>query len=91
MKPGYKWFQYLMPSSYSLSALAGIQFGHNQNIISVSKNNVTTNMTVAAYIEKLYDFRPGKKYEFVVGLLVFWVVLQFFIYLTFKFVSHLKR
>eukprot|EP00644_Phytophthora_capsici_P007709 jgi/Phyca11/530299/estExt2_fgenesh1_pm.C_PHYCAscaffold_610001 len=91
MKPGYKWFQYVMPSSYSLSALAGILLGDNQDIISVTAKNVTKNMTVAAFVDKTYDFRPGKKYEFMVGLLVFWVVLQVFIYLTFKFVSHLKR
>ncbi|KAL3664648.1 hypothetical protein V7S43_010397 [Phytophthora oleae] len=91
MKPGYKWFQYLMPSSYSLSALAGILLGNNQDMISVTAKNVTKNMTVAAFVEKTYDFRPGKKYDFMAGLLVFWVVLQVFIYLTFKFVSHLKR
>ncbi|KAG6614448.1 ATP-binding Cassette (ABC) Superfamily [Phytophthora cinnamomi] len=91
MKPGYKWFQYLMPSYYSLSALAGIQLGNRQDIIAVTAKNVTTNMTVAAFIKKTYDFRPERKYEFMAGLLVIWAVLQVAIYLTFKFVSHLKR
>ncbi|KAH7472627.1 ABC transporter G family member 37 [Phytophthora ramorum] len=91
MKAGYKWFTYLMPSSYSLAALVGAQFGDNQDVISVPSGNTTTNMTVAAYIEKTYDFRPERKYNFMAGLLVIWVVLQVAIYLTFKFVSHLKR
>ncbi|GMF55131.1 unnamed protein product [Phytophthora fragariaefolia] len=91
MKPGYKWFQYLMPSYYSLSALVGVQFGDNQDIITVTAKNVTTQMTVANYITKTYDFHPERKYEFMAGLLVIWAVLQVAIYLTFKFVSHLKR
>ncbi|KAL4145884.1 hypothetical protein PRNP1_011757 [Phytophthora ramorum] len=91
MKPGYKWFQYLMPSYYSLSALAGIQFGDKQDIIAVPVKGVPTNMTVVAYIKKTYDFHPERNYDFMAGLLVIWVVLQLAIYLTFKYVSHLKR
>ncbi|RLN53347.1 hypothetical protein BBP00_00009345, partial [Phytophthora kernoviae] len=91
MKAGYKWFQYLMPSSYSLPALVGVQFGENQDIIAVTANNVTKQMTVADYIANTYDFRPDRKYDFMVGLIVIWVVLQVAIYLTFKYVSHLKR
>eukprot|EP00644_Phytophthora_capsici_P007708 jgi/Phyca11/536708/estExt2_fgenesh1_pg.C_PHYCAscaffold_610002 len=91
MKAGYKWFTYLMPSSYSLAALVGVQFGDNQDVIAVPSGNTTTNMTVAHYIEKTYDFRPDSKFNFMAGLLVIWVVLQVAIYLTFKYVSHLKR
>ncbi|EEY60835.1 ATP-binding Cassette (ABC) Superfamily [Phytophthora infestans T30-4] len=91
MKAGYKWFTYLMPSSYSLAALVGVQFGTNQDIITVTMGNASTDMTVSAYIEKTYDFRPESKYNFMAGLLVIWVVLQVAIYLTFKYVSHLKR
>ncbi|KAG2504219.1 hypothetical protein JM18_009576, partial [Phytophthora kernoviae] len=91
MKAGYKWFQYLMPSSYSLAALVGVQFGDRQDIITVTAKNMTMKMTVADYIEKTYDFRPNHKYDFMVGLIVIWVVLQVAIYLTFKYVSHLKR
>ncbi|KAG6957952.1 hypothetical protein JG687_00009672 [Phytophthora cactorum] len=91
MKAGYKWFTYLMPSSYSLSALVGVQFGEVQDIISVTEGGVTTDMTVAQYIEDTYDFRPNRKYNFMAGLMVIWVVLQLAIYLTFKYVSHLKR
>ncbi|KAG3138674.1 ABC transporter G family member 37 [Phytophthora idaei] len=91
MKAGYKWFTYLMPSSYSLSALVGVQFGEVQDVISVTEGGVTTDMTVAQYIEDTYDFRPNRKYNFMAGLMVIWVVLQLAIYLTFKYVSHLKR
>ncbi|KAL7999149.1 putative AAA+ ATPase domain, pigment precursor permease/Protein ATP-binding cassette sub-family G [Plasmopara halstedii] len=91
MKVGYKWFQYLMPSYYSLCVLAGIQFGDNHDIITVTTNGMATNMTVAAYVKKSYDFQPEHKYHFMAGLLVIWVVLQLAIYLTFKYVSHLKR
>eukprot|EP00644_Phytophthora_capsici_P005485 jgi/Phyca11/512023/fgenesh2_kg.PHYCAscaffold_117_\ len=91
MKAGYKWFTYLMPSSYSLAALVGVQFGEVQDIITVTSGNTSTEMTVAQYIEDIYDFRPDSKYNFMAGLLVIWVVLQLAIYLTFKYVSHLKR
>ncbi|CEG47929.1 atp-binding cassette superfamily [Plasmopara halstedii] len=91
MKAGYKWFTYLMPSSYSLSALVGVLFGEKQDVIAVTTNGVTTDMTVAQYIEDLYDFRPNRKYNFMVGLIVIWGILQLAIYLTFKYVSHLKR
>eukprot|EP00644_Phytophthora_capsici_P005488 jgi/Phyca11/557455/estExt2_Genewise1Plus.C_PHYCAscaffold_1170012 len=91
MKAGYKWFTYLIPSSYSLSALVGVQFGEVQDIITVTSGNTTTEMTVAAYIEKTYDFRPSRKYNFMVGLIVIWFVVQLAIFLTLKYVSHLKR
>ncbi|GMF48228.1 unnamed protein product [Phytophthora fragariaefolia] len=91
MKVGYKWFTYLMPSSYSLAALVGVQFGESQDIIAVTSGNTTTNMTVAHYIEKTYDFRPNRKYNFMAGLIVIWFVVQLAIYLTLKYVSHLKR
>ncbi|RLN75940.1 hypothetical protein BBJ28_00024983 [Nothophytophthora sp. Chile5] len=91
MKAGYKWFSYLMPSSYALAALVGVQFGENQDLIEVTANGVTTEQTVAQYIEDTYDFRPNRKYNFMAGLIVIWVVVQLAIYLTFKYVSHLKR
>ncbi|RLN57178.1 hypothetical protein BBJ29_005464 [Phytophthora kernoviae] len=36
MKVGYKWFTYLMPSSYLLTALVGVQFGDNQDVMAVT-------------------------------------------------------
>ncbi|EEY54093.1 ATP-binding Cassette (ABC) Superfamily [Phytophthora infestans T30-4] len=84
MMAGYKWFTCLMPSSYSLAALVGVQFGEAQDVISVTDGGVTTEMTVAQYIEDTYDFRPNRKYNFMVGLMVIWAVLQMAIYLTFN-------
>ncbi|KAL4146226.1 hypothetical protein PRNP1_012096 [Phytophthora ramorum] len=68
-----------------------LEFGDSQDIISVPSGNTTTDMTVAHYIEITYDFRPDRKYNFMVGLLVIWAVVQIAIYLTLKYVSHLKR
>ncbi|KAI9997000.1 hypothetical protein PInf_000432 [Phytophthora infestans] len=87
MMAGYKWFTYLMPSSYSLAALVGVQFGEAQDVISVTDGGVTTEMTVAQYIEDTYDFRPNRKYNFMAGLMVIWAVLQMAIYLTFKYTT----
>ncbi|ETN22080.1 hypothetical protein PPTG_20880 [Phytophthora nicotianae INRA-310] len=47
-KTVYKGFMYLMPSSYSLSAL---------------DDGVTTEMTVGQYIKKHYKLRPNDKYS----------------------------
>jgi ABC-type multidrug transport system ATPase subunit/ABC-type multidrug transport system permease subunit len=91
MKAFYKWFTYVMPSSYSLSALVGVLLGEKQNLVSVVNGQVTTKVTVEQYIEVEYDFRPEAKYNFMVGLIVFWVIVQLAIYLTLKYVSHLKR
>ncbi|KAF1785235.1 P-loop containing nucleoside triphosphate hydrolase [Phytophthora cactorum] len=88
---GYKWFTYLMPSSYSLSALVGGPVRRGPGRLLCDGGRVTTDMTVAQYIEDTYDFRPNRKYNFMAGLMVIWVVLQLAIYLTFKYVSHLKR
>eukprot|EP00644_Phytophthora_capsici_P001183 jgi/Phyca11/129625/e_gw1.86.8.1 len=91
MRAGYKWFQYLVPSSYSLAALVGVQFGHRQDVILVPTGSSNKTMTVADYIAENYDFRPELKYNFMAGLIVIWVVLQVAIFLTLKYVSHLKR
>ncbi|KAF4032991.1 hypothetical protein GN244_ATG15097 [Phytophthora infestans] len=91
MEAGYKWFTSLMPSSYSLSVLVSVQFGEVQDIISVTDDGVTAETTVTQYIEDTYDLRPNRKYNFMVGLMVIWAMLQMAIYFTFKYVSHLKR
>jgi hypothetical protein len=80
-----------MPSSYSLSALVGGLFGESEILVLVPQGGTVVNMTVAEYIDIEYDFRPDAKYQFMVGLIVFWFVIQTAIYLTLKYVSHLKR
>ncbi|TYZ68175.1 hypothetical protein PybrP1_000978 [[Pythium] brassicae (nom. inval.)] len=53
--------------------------------------NTTVSMPVSQYVQEEYDFRPDSKYNFMLGLLGFWAVVQLAIYLTLKYVSHLKR
>ncbi|KAE8998724.1 hypothetical protein PF011_g14930 [Phytophthora fragariae] len=53
-----------------------MQFGEIQDVIAVTVNGVTTDMTVAEYIADTYDFRLNCKYNFMAGLIVIWVVLQ---------------
>ncbi|GAB9471867.1 Atp-binding protein [Globisporangium polare] len=92
MKSFYKWFTYLMPSSYSLAALVGGLFGDSNQLVEITAANGTKSLEkVSTYIKTEYDFRPDSKYNFMIGLIVFWVVIQLAIYLTLKFVSHLKR
>ncbi|KAF1789729.1 hypothetical protein GQ600_13493 [Phytophthora cactorum] len=59
----------LMPSSYSPEALVSGQFG---DIIAVTSGDNTTDVTVAQYIEETYAFRPNRKYNFMVDLVVIW-------------------
>jgi ABC-type multidrug transport system ATPase subunit/ABC-type multidrug transport system permease subunit len=93
MESWYKWIQYIMPSSYSLNALVGVLLGERETPVSVpgTAGQPATLMPVSQYVEQEYDFRPDSKYNFMVGLLGFWVVVQLAIYLTLKYVSHLKR
>jgi ABC-type multidrug transport system ATPase subunit/ABC-type multidrug transport system permease subunit len=91
MKGYYKWIQYIMPSSYSLPALVGGLIGKSDILVSVTTGNTTEKMTVAKYLHNEYDFRPDSKYNFMLGLIGFWIAVQLAIYLTLKFVSHLKR
>ncbi|TMW55276.1 hypothetical protein Poli38472_013167 [Pythium oligandrum] len=94
MKDWYKWIQYIMPSAYSLPALVGVQLGECKadNIACRELPDATGKLVlVEKFVHGEYDFRPGSMYAFMAGLIVFWVVIQLFIYLTLKYVSHLKR
>ncbi|KAE8880156.1 hypothetical protein PF005_g13673 [Phytophthora fragariae] len=75
-----QWMSALMPNekvtNVALAALVGMQFGEIQDVIAVTVNGVTTDMTVAEYIADTYDFRLNCKYNFMAGLIVIWVVLQ---------------
>ncbi|DAZ97790.1 TPA: hypothetical protein N0F65_009536 [Lagenidium giganteum] len=101
MKSFYKWITYIMPSKYSFQALVGSQLG--QCVVYANGKNSTgctimdvkdkagNLMTVEAFIKKDYDLQPQDKYTMMVALMIFWVVIQVFIFLTLKYVSHLKR
>ncbi|TMW55278.1 hypothetical protein Poli38472_013169 [Pythium oligandrum] len=94
MKGWYKWIRYIMPSSYSLSALVGVQLGEckDGNIACQELPDAAGNLVqVEKFVRDEYDFRPDSMYSFMAGLIVFWIVIQLFIYLTLKYVSHLKR
>nr|CCA23972.1 hypothetical protein SORBIDRAFT_04g007270 [Albugo laibachii Nc14] len=98
MRSFYKWFKYLMPSSYSLAALVSIQFGECSDLvpdgcqmITVTSNNMNKTMSVETYVNGEYDFNPEYKYNNMAALIVFWVAVQVLIFLTLKYVSHLKR
>ncbi|KAG3063673.1 hypothetical protein PC121_g12056 [Phytophthora cactorum] len=69
----------LMPSSYSPEALVSGQFG---DIIAVISGDNTTDVTVAQYIEETYAFRPNRKYNFMVDLVVIWA------WCSYLFTSH---
>ncbi|KAG2767864.1 hypothetical protein Pcac1_g20842 [Phytophthora cactorum] len=69
----------LMPSSYSPEALVSGQFG---DIIAVTSGDNTTDVTVAQYIEETYAFRPNRKYNFMVDLVVIWA------WCSYLFTSH---
>ncbi|KAL0583310.1 hypothetical protein ABG067_006811 [Albugo candida] len=98
MRSFYKWFKYLMPSSYSLAALVSIQFGECSDLvpdgcqmITVTSGNTNKTMSVESYVNGEYDFNPEYKYNNMIALIVFWVAVQALIFLTLKYVSHLKR
>jgi ABC-type multidrug transport system ATPase subunit/ABC-type multidrug transport system permease subunit len=97
MKGYYKWITYLVPSTYSLAALVTIELGDCSDLTETGcavlndPSLKTGPTTVAGYVSQEYDFRPDLLVRNVIILGVFWVVIQLFIYLTLKYVSHLKR
>jgi ABC-type multidrug transport system ATPase subunit/ABC-type multidrug transport system permease subunit len=94
MEGFYQWIQYIMPSYYSLAGLVGIQLGDCKGdsfgCRMVDLGNGTQTQ-VAEWIKEEYNFHPEAKVGFLFALLGFWVFTQVMIYLTLKYVSHLKR
>jgi ABC-type multidrug transport system ATPase subunit/ABC-type multidrug transport system permease subunit len=92
MKSYYQWIQYIMPSSYALSALVSVQLGKCEDpSVDPGCNQVNGTEQAFEYVDKVYNFHPDRMYTNMVALIVFWVVIQLAIYLTLRFVSHLKR
>ncbi|KAF0714507.1 Aste57867_3840 [Aphanomyces stellatus] len=95
MQKWYKWLTYVVPSSYSLRSLAVSQLGICDN----GKGNgcdpmvgaMDFNGTVAEWVQREFDFQPENRYYYMLVLIAMWFILQTCIYLTFKYVSHLKR
>ncbi|RHY28869.1 hypothetical protein DYB32_005642, partial [Aphanomyces invadans] len=100
MADWYKWIVYVVPSSYSLRSLAVSQVGI---CVTNSDGTKTGNAcmplvgqpgytgTVADWVQEQFDFRPDNRYNYMLVLIWMWVILQTCIYLTLKYVSHLKR
>lgn len=96
MEGWYQWIQYIMPSSYSLSALVSPQLGtcNDPDVdvgCAVFKDAKGKDISVADWVQKEYAFDPDDMYVYMVALMIFWAVIQTFIFLTLKYVSHLKR
>ncbi|EQC30757.1 hypothetical protein SDRG_11518 [Saprolegnia diclina VS20] len=96
MKSWYSWIQYIVPSSYSLRALAVSQLGicnddGTGNACAKVLGMNGTDITVAKYVQNNFQFNPDDRWYYVLVLAGMWVILQVCIYLTFKYVSHLKR
>ncbi|CAK4485667.1 unnamed protein product [Aphanomyces euteiches] len=96
MKGWYKWISYIVPSSYSLRALAASQIGvcdnGDGNACQLIKGEAKfPNTTVADWVQIQFDFKSENRSYYVLVLACMWILLQVFIYLTLKYVSHLKR
>ncbi|KAF0693770.1 Aste57867_15269 [Aphanomyces stellatus] len=95
MKAGYKWVTWVTPSSYALNVLVGSQLeacppskvGNGCTAITI--NGVNT--TIQNYILTNYGFDDTEQYTSMGILILEWCVLQVFIFLTLKYVCHLKR
>lgn len=91
----YKWVIYIMPSSYTLNALVGSQMGvctsdgvgNGCDIIQVNGSE----SSVKDYIETTYGFDADTRFTGMLVLVFMLIFIQACIFLTFKYVNHLKR
>jgi len=91
---------WIFPSGYSLSSLVSSEMGI---CISGTENgcgtielvNETTGektlTTIQHYISDVYGFHHSDVASNTLVLIGFWIALQLFIYLSLKYISHLKR
>ncbi|KAJ0409652.1 hypothetical protein P43SY_008524 [Pythium insidiosum] len=101
MKAFYRWVRYLVPTKYSLESLVGIEMGrcdaarptHGCLIVSIPGANgaPATTMELHAFIKSNYGFEYNDIWTNMAVLIGIWMLLQVAIYLTLRFVSHLKR
>ncbi|EQC31392.1 hypothetical protein SDRG_10993 [Saprolegnia diclina VS20] len=94
MKWGYKWLTWIIPSSYSLNVLIGLVIGHCDDGVGPGCNPILIDgqpTTVKSYVVTRFGFDPAEIYSSSGALLIEWALLQVFIYLTLRFVCHLKR
>ncbi|RHY08597.1 hypothetical protein DYB36_003289 [Aphanomyces astaci] len=95
MRAWYKWIIYVVPSSYSLRSLAVSQVGICENgegnACHQLQNLANYTGNVADWVQIEFDFKAENRYNYMLVLIGMWVILQSCIYLTLKYVSHLKR
>lgn len=101
MRAFYKWIRWLVVTNYSLESLVSIELGrcgdgeglhhHGCANVTVTSGTSVTPMQLKEYIRTNYDFKfsdIGLNIGILVAILV---IVQVAIYLTLRFVSHLKR
>lgn len=96
MRSFYKWFIYLMPSSYALNALVSSQMvncvdGQGNGCETIVGPDGTSTITVADYVVTHYGFDASTRFTDMFILLCIVGITQVAIYLTFRYVNHLKR
>ncbi|GLE02686.1 hypothetical protein PINS_up011541 [Pythium insidiosum] len=101
MKAFYRWVRYLVPTNYSLESLVGIEMGrcdplhptHGCTIVEVPGTNGAppTTSELRVFINNNYGFEYNDIWTNMGVLIGMWMLLQVAIYLTLRFVSHLKR
>ncbi|RHY25374.1 hypothetical protein DYB32_008360 [Aphanomyces invadans] len=96
MKWGYRWVTWIMPSSYALNVLIGCELadcpasgkGEGCQAITLPTGNTTT---IHDYILTNFGFDASQQYTSLGVLILEWCCIQVAIFLTLKFVCHLKR
>ncbi|TMW55219.1 hypothetical protein Poli38472_013110 [Pythium oligandrum] len=104
MRKFYSWIRWLTVTNYSLPSLVSIEMGrctsedlvskiHGCRIVAIPATGETpaTAMRLTAFIYKYFHFDYADLWWNIVVLISIWVILQIAIYLTLRFVSHLKR
>lgn len=100
MRGFYKWIRWLVVTNYSLESLVSIELGrcgasegshHGCSNVTVTTGSTVTHSQLKNYIWTNYAFEfsnVGLNIGILVAILV---IIQVAIYLTLRFVSHLKR
>ncbi|OQR93166.1 ATP-binding Cassette (ABC) Superfamily [Thraustotheca clavata] len=85
---GYKWLTWIIPSSYALNVLVGLELSQCNNNQGPGCGMITFNgnaTTIQKYITTRFGFDASQKYTSTGALLLEWGVLQILIYLTLRF------
>ncbi|OQR96986.1 ATP-binding Cassette (ABC) Superfamily [Achlya hypogyna] len=94
MDLGYKWLTWIVPSSYTLNVLVGRVVSSCDGGVGPGCGAITvagTNMSINSYVTTKFGYDPTQRYSSSGALLIEWAILQLCIYLTLRFVCHLKR